>query len=157
LNDDRKRILWIVVPVAALILIAYYSIQCQVRIGQSAKAEKFTWFSLHFLLYAWLAWMFPHEWLFLFAIGAVWEVFEHYVRKLGESRQGARDYKWFHCKKAKTAVLYEEWSDIIANSLGLCVGVFACWYVHQNKSLSNASSGRRYDHFTHHTGSMDVL
>ena len=124
LNPDRIRILEIALVMAGFILIAYYAIQCQIHIGQSDRMEKYVWFGLHFFFYLWLAWMFPHEWLFLFALGALWEVLEYYTRQLGHTLYGTSLHKYFKCQKAKTDVLYEDWSDLIANALGIATAVF---------------------------------
>lgn len=76
------------------------------------------WGITHLLFYTALTFAYPSEWLFISAMGVVWEVIEHSVKD-----------KPFYLSKCKYNMetdkggwWYGRWQDVVMNSLGVVIG-----------------------------------
>lgn len=112
-----------------LVVVIYHGLTCRGKVNQSQSASKLDmWFFSHVLLYAILGWLFPDEWVLLIGIGVAWEVLEWVVHRLSNSLSASTPgYRFIQCKNSQEPLLYEKWTDLIANLIGLLIGAGAAW------------------------------
>jgi hypothetical protein len=83
------------------------------------------WSMSHFLLYAFLSYLFPTKWVYLFGAGAAWETFEYISELNPELTEGIGN-----CSTGETW-WFGQWSDILMNSLGIATGKLLHHYIHR--------------------------
>ncbi len=106
------------------------------RVIVSVGEQRYSWWPIsHFILYALLAFLFPDCWLFLFAMGILWELIEYAVSLFAYRK--LRDSETYDASKSrgenkqfdKSSVQYaKEWwagniTDIYFNVAGIIVGL----------------------------------
>lgn len=134
-HDGLSRKKWVLlVSILAiafvLVVVIYHGLTCRGKLWQSQSASKLdVWFASHVFLYAILGWLFPEEWVLLIGVGIVWEVLEWIVHRLARSPpKSMPGYRFIQCKTANEPLLYEKWTDLLANMAGLCIGIGAAWW-----------------------------
>lgn len=126
--DERVQILgWGLL--IALMIVAYGTFRCKTSDFKDPLTRsmfghpwnKFLdgWGITHLLFYMALARYYPSQWLFIWLMGAAWEVIEvifkdhpFYISKCNYNLQTADGEGWW----------YGRWQDIVMNSIGIYIG-----------------------------------
>ena len=83
------------------------------------------WSISHFLLFAILGYLFPSKWPYLFGAGALWETMEYFSGEYPELTKGIGN-----CSTGEVW-WFRQWSDILANSLGIGCGILLRRFIHR--------------------------